>query len=147
MQAHARELAALHQQLQDLPRHLPGLPAQLEQAKADLQAYQTQVATVARLQAELNSTWLEVEGLKQRMSAMRDDEPRWLEWQVHRMRRREAQERLRVQLQSAKREIEALRQPTAAAVQLQRGLQALWAQRLTMQVGHGGLDITCRLRN
>ena len=31
VQAHARELAALHEQLQALPRHLPGFLAQFEQ--------------------------------------------------------------------------------------------------------------------
>ena len=83
--------------------------------------------------------------LRKRMAALRGDDCGPFEWQlqVQLMRWFDAEQRLQVQLQSAKKELEALRPPAAAAEQLKRDLEAAEAQRRKMQVGHGSGDTTC----
>ena len=144
VQAHARELAALHKQLQGLPCHLPGFQAQLDQALAGSQAYKAQAATVLRLQEEWQRVRLDLELMEQKIPAMGDSERLRPDWQLPLMRRRAVEKRLRGQLQSVKQELEALAQPAAAAAQLRSDLEAAIAQRRKMQVGHGGWDVARR---
>ena len=74
---------------------------------------------------------------------MQDEECRRPDWQLPLTRRCAAEKRMRVQLQSAKQELEALMQPAAAAAQLRRDFKAAFAQRNRMTVGPGGGGIKC----